>query len=146
MKDDGKGRDEALERRRFLKGLGLAAGGAAGAAAVAVGVEGRAAADPRLRPGADTARAIAALEEALRLHDGLTGLSACVSESAREILSDPAEHIDWRLREAAETAHRATARAVEQDNSLSEDSAWFETQMNRVLTEQAAGKNRRRRL
>ena len=111
-----------------------------------LGVEGRAAADPRLRPGADTARAIAALEEALRLHDGLTGLSACVSESAREILSDPAEHIDWRLREAAETAHRATARAVEQDNSLSEDSAWFETQMNRVLTEQAAGKNRRRRL
>ena len=109
-----------------------------------LGIEGRTAADPRLRPGADTERAAAALEEALRLHDGLTGLSACVSESAREILSDPAEHIDWRLREAAETAHRATARAVEQDGAVSEDSAWFETQMKRVLTEQAAGKTRRR--
>lgn len=132
--------------------------GAAGAAAVRAAVTARlgrdplsdlsasgiAPADPRLRPGADTERAAQAIEEALLLHDGATGLSACISESAREILTDSAEHIDWRLREAAEALHRAAARGLEHDDTSREDSAWFDAEMKRVLTEQAARKPRRR--
>ncbi len=105
-------------------------------------------ANPHLRPGADPAQARRAIEEELTRHAATTGWRAELREAERE-LAGPAgladEALTWRLREAADAAHRAASRPLsESAGADAEAEAALSAQLQGLVDQQIWKKPRKR--
>lgn len=66
-------------------------------------------ANPHLGPGADPAQAAQAVLEELNRHEAATGIADELREAEQEVASAVDEGLTWRLKQAVEAGHRASA-------------------------------------
>jgi len=101
-------------------------------------------ADPCLRPGGDPDRASRAVAEALDRQEAWTGRRAEVREAERDLMGAADEGVTWRLREAAEAAHGADARALAENPAESDDESALSLTLQNLIDDQIWKKTPRR--
>jgi DNA primase len=69
-------------------------------------------ANPHLRPDADTTAALRAIEEELTRHAAQQGRYAEIRDAVEEMQGAADEGLTWRLKQAADATHHATAQPL----------------------------------
>ncbi len=108
----------------------------------ALAAVGQVRANPHLGPDAHPDGAATAIEEELTRHSASTGWLAEVREAEQDLAGEADEGVTWRLRQAAEAAHRANLKPLSAGDSSAGSESELSARLQSMLDQQVWKKKR----